>query len=146
MHLLVGRHPVIRVAGELIPLVKQPQLTGKNADAFLNGFLIPEDKQIFARDKEIDFSYSFKNKVRFRGNAYYEKGNVGLALRLIPRKIPSLQELNLPGALEQFTKKQQGFFLVVGPMGHGKSTTLASLIEMINESRSEHIMTIEDPD
>ncbi|KKW11482.1 MAG: Pili biogenesis protein ATPase, partial [Parcubacteria group bacterium GW2011_GWA2_49_9] len=145
LHLLVGRHPVIRVSGQLVPLVKQPQLTGKNAEAFLDQFLRPEDKQLFLKNKEMDFSYSFKDEVRFRGNAYYEKGTIGIALRLIPRKIPSLQELSLPGTLEQFTKKQQGFFLVVGPMGHGKSTTLASLIEMINESRSEHIMTIEDP-
>jgi len=145
LHLPVGRHPIIRVAGELVPLVKQPQLTGKNSDAFLDVLLTPEDKQLFLKNKEIDFSYSFKNEARFRGNAYYEKGNIGIALRLIPRKIPTLQELNLPHILAEFTKKQQGFFLVVGPMGHGKSTTLASLIEMINESRSEHILTIEDP-
>lgn len=145
LHLLIKRHPVIRVSRELISLVKHPQLTPENMTVFLEELLPAEDKKLFLQDKEIDFSYSFRDEVRFRGNAYFEKGNIGVALRLIPKKIPSLEELHLPQALEQFTKRQQGFFLVVGPMGHGKSTTLASLIEMINASRSEHIMTIEDP-
>ena len=113
--------------------------------AFLDELLTPEDKKIFLQNQEIDFSYSFKDEVRFRGNAYFEKGHVGIALRLVPKRIPTLEELHLPKTLEQFTKRQQGFFLVVGPMGHGKSTTLACLIELINESRAEHIMTIEDP-
>ncbi len=145
LHLLVNRHPVIRVSGQLVPLVKQPQLTAEDLKAFCDVVLSADDKSLFVENKEIDFSYAFRDEVRFRGNAYFEKGNVGIALRLIPRKIPTLEELHLPLSLEQFTKKQQGFFLVVGPMGHGKSTTLASLIEMINTSRSEHIMTIEDP-
>lgn len=145
LHLLVGRHPVIRVSGELIPLVKEPLLDADHALSFLEELLSSDDKKLFLQNKEIDFSYSFKDTVRFRGNAYFEKGNIGIALRLIPRRIPSLKELNLPQALEQFTKRQQGFFLVVGPMGHGKSTTLASLIEIINATRAEHILTIEDP-
>ena len=145
LHLLVNRHPVIRVAGQLVPLVKEPQLSAQHTEGFLDTFLSPEDKKLFLQNKEIDFSYSFEDSVRFRGNDYFEKGNIGIALRLIPKRIPSLEELRLPETLEQFTKKQQGFFLVVGPMGHGKSTTLASMIELINSSRSEHIMTIEDP-
>ena len=145
LHLLIKRHPVIRVSRELISLVKHSLLTPENITVFLEELLPAEDTKLFLQNKEIDFSYSFKDQVRFRGNAYFEKGNIGISLRLIPRKIPSLEELHLPQALEQFTKRQQGFFLVVGPMGHGKSTTLASLIEMINSSRSEHIMTIEAP-
>ena len=145
LHLLVKRHPVIRVAGALVPLVKHPILTPADIASCLEEFLSEQDNKLFLQQKEIDFSYSFKDAVRFRGNAYFEKGNAGVALRLIPTKIPSLEELRLPQMLEEFTKKQQGFFLVVGPMGHGKSTTLASLIELINTSRSEHIMTIEDP-
>ena len=145
LHLLVNRHPVIRVSGLLVPLVKKPQLTAGDTMAFLDELLTPEDKKIFLQNQEIDFSYSFKDEVRFRGNAYFEKGHVGIALRLVPKRIPTLEELHLPKTLEQFTKRQQGFFLVVGPMGHGKSTTLACLIELINESRAEHIMTIEDP-
>lgn len=145
LHLLAGRHPVIRVSGQLVPLVKRPLLSREDTAAFLSEFLSSEDKQLFAERKEIDFSHSYKDSARFRGNGYFEKGNVGIALRLIPRKIRSLEELMLPPALETFAQKRQGFFLVVGPMGHGKSTTLASLIELINQSRAEHIMTIEDP-
>ncbi len=145
LHLLAGRHPVIRVSGQLLPLVKRPILSAQDTESFLTTFVSPADKKLFTEQKEIDFSFSHKDLARFRGNAYLEKGNVGLALRLIPRKIPTLKELHLPEILAEFTKKRQGFFLVVGPMGHGKSTTLASLIELINETRSEHIMTIEDP-
>lgn len=145
LHLLAGRHPVIRVAGELLPLLKRPLLSSGDTALFMEVFLSAADRALFLERKEIDFSYAFKSEARFRGNGYFEKGNIGIALRLIPRRIPTLKELRLPAALETFAKKQQGFFLVVGPMGHGKSTTLASLIELINESRAEHIMTIEDP-
>ena len=145
LHLLAGRHPVIRVSGTLIPLVKHPLLSRENTAAFLSEFLSEEDEKLFAERKEIDFSHSYKETARFRGNGYLEKGNIGIALRLIPRKIRSLAELALPPVLESFAKKRQGFFLVVGPMGHGKSTTLAALIELINQTRAEHIMTIEDP-
>ncbi|MDO8594710.1 MAG: PilT/PilU family type 4a pilus ATPase [bacterium] len=145
LHLLTNRHPVIRVSGALVPLVKQSQLSVEDLSTFLDELLSADQKKVFLQNKEADFSYSFRDEVRFRGNAYFEKGSIGIALRLIPKKIPTLQELRLPEALEQFTRKRQGFFLVVGPMGHGKSTTLASLIEIINSTRSEHIMTIEDP-
>jgi twitching motility protein PilT len=144
LHISEGRHPVIRVSGFLIPLLKKPILS--KADTMgLAKQLVPAQKiDHFFETKEIDFSYTY-NEVRFRGNAYYQRGAVGMALRLIPRKIRTLEELNLPPILEQFTKKPQGFFLVVGPVGHGKSTTLASMIDLINTERAEHIMTIEDP-
>ncbi len=145
LHLLAGRHPVIRVSGQLTPLVKRPLLTPADTEAFVAEFLNAEDQKLFTEQREIDFSYGYRETARFRGNAYFGKGQIGIALRLIPRKIPTLKELRLPEILLDFTKKRQGFFLVVGPMGHGKSTTLASLIEQINETRSEHIMTIEDP-
>lgn len=145
LHLLVNRHPFIRVSGALVPLVKVPKISAADIEVFLGELLSPEEKKFFLEKQEIDFSYSIGETARFRGNAYFEKGNIGVALRLIPQKIPSLHELNLPEALEMFTKQQQGFFLVVGPMGHGKTTTLASMIEIINKSRAEHIMTIEDP-
>ena len=145
LHLLAGRHPVIRVSGQLTPLVKRPILAPADTEAFVAEFLSAGDQKLFTAQREIDFSYGYRETARFRGNAYFGKGQVGIALRLIPRKIPTLKELRLPEILLDFTKKRQGFFLVVGPMGHGKSTTLASLIEQINETRSEHIMTIEDP-
>lgn len=145
LHLLASRHPVIRVSGQLLPLVKRPVLSEQDTAAFMEEFLSGENKKLFLDRKEIDFSYAYKEEARFRGNGYFEKGRIGIALRLIPRKIPTLAQLNLPEVLGLFTKKQQGFFLVVGPMGHGKSTTLASMIEVINQARAEHIMTIEDP-
>jgi len=99
----------------------------------------------FLREKELDFSYTTKTGIRFRGNAYFQKGSLSIALRLIPSKVMTLEELNLPPVLKDFAFKKQGFFLVAGSVGQGKSTTLASMIEIINKERVEHILTIEDP-
>ncbi len=144
LHLSSGRNPIIRIAGNLIPLVKNPILTPENIKGFLGIFLSPENKELLEKDKDVDFSYSMTN-TRFRGNAFYRQGEISIALRLIPKAIRTLAELNLPPILESFTRKRQGFFLVVGPIGQGKTTTLATLINLINETRSEHILTIEDP-
>jgi twitching motility protein PilT len=110
----------------------------------LNTFLTPEMKVMFEKQKDVDFSFGMTN-ARFRGNAFFRQGVVSIALRLIPKNIRTLSELNLPPILETFTRRAQGFFLVVGPIGQGKTTTLAALIDMINETRTEHILTIEDP-
>jgi twitching motility protein PilT len=104
-----------------------------------------EKIQKFVERKEYDFSYRFNDNARFRGNAFIQQGYYSIALRLIPKQILTFDQLGLPKALEMFTQKKQGFFLVVGPVGQGKSTTLASMIEMINQERAEHIVTIEDP-
>ena len=144
LHLAEGRHPVIRTAGSLIPLVKRGVISATDMQGYLNEFLNEENKALLKKDGDVDFSYSLTNS-RFRGNAFHRQGETSIALRLIPKKIKTLEELNLPPIIETFTRKQQGFFLVVGPIGQGKSTTLACLIEMINQTRSEHIMTIEDP-
>ncbi len=144
LHLSVGRNPVIRVAGNLIPLLKKPVLTESDMKGFVNVFLSEPNKVILEKEKNADFSYSLTN-ARFRGNVYFHQGVVSVALRLIPKMIRTLQELNLPPILETFTRKPQGFFLVVGPIGVGKTTTLATLVELINQTRTEHIMTIEDP-
>ncbi len=150
-----GRHPTIRVSGFLIPLIRKPVFSRDDTYGILGELLNPVNKELFLKNKEIDFSYDYSGDgtpepkadtgARFRGNGYFQRGNVSIALRLIPKKILTLAELNLPPILESFTKKQQGFFLVVGPVGHGKTTTLASLIDMINTDRAEHIITIEDP-
>ncbi len=145
LHLSEGRHPTIRVASELIPLLKKEILTAKDTTAFLDIFLSPSNKAHFQINKEIDFSYNYNDQARFRGNGYYQQAKVSIALRLIPKLIASLAELKLPDILENFARKKQGFFLVVGPVGQGKTTTLAALIEMINQERAEHIITIEDP-
>jgi len=144
LHLSEGRNPTIRVSGMLLPLVKHPVLTKEDTAEFLNELLSEKNRELFSNNKEVDFSYNFE-EARFRGNAYFQQGAVSIALRLVPKKIRSFEELNLPDVLKVFAEKQQGFFLVVGPVGHGKSTTLAAMIDYINTSRSEHILTIEDP-
>ncbi len=145
LHLVVGRHPTIRVSGELIPLVKKPVLEEADTLGLVKELLDEANLKLFLETKEMDFSFSFGKEARFRGNSFYQKGTVAIALRLIPKKIKTLQELALPTVLESFTKRKQGFFLVVGPVGQGKSTTLAAMIEMINHERAENIITIEDP-
>lgn len=144
LHLSVGRPPVIRVSGNLLPLVKKSVITDSDMKGFLNVFITEKNKEILEVEKTADFSYSLTN-ARFRGNVYFHQGKSSIALRLIPKAIRTLSELNLPPILEVFTRKNQGFFLVVGPIGQGKTTTLATMIEMINQTRSEHILTIEDP-
>jgi len=145
LHLTAGLHPTIRVAGDLIPLVNQPKLTADDTMGMVMEILNESNKNLFLENKEIDFSYSPDGITRFRGNAFFQRGLVGIALRLIPAMIASFEELNLPPELAEFTRREQGFFLVVGPVGTGKSTTLASMINLINKERAEHIITIEDP-
>lgn len=144
LHLSVNNNPTIRVDGALTPLLKKPKLTEKDTLGFITELLRPEQKEEFLKNQEIDFSYSHKG-VRFRGNGFFQQGSISVALRLIPQKILSLEELNLPPSLADFAARQQGFFLVVGPVGQGKTTTLASMIDLINTQRTEHIVTIEDP-
>lgn len=145
IHLAVGHYPSFRVSGELVPLMNLPALTPEDTIGMLTELITAEFKERFLATKEIDFSYDFYGKGRFRGNAFYQKGVVGVALRAIPTQMKTIGELNLPPILELFTRKKQGFFLVVGPVGQGKSTTLASMIELVNRERAEHIVTIEDP-
>ena len=145
LHLSEGKRPIIRVAGQLIPVLTQPELAKADIQAFLEQLLSAKNKALFQETSEVDFSYAYKNDGRFRGNAFVQQGNVGIVLRLIPNKIKSIAELGLPSILESFARKRQGFFIVVGPVGQGKTTTLAALIEMINLERAEHIITIEDP-
>lgn len=145
LHLGVGRHPTLRIDGVLIPLQKEPILTPEMAENLIFNLLTPEQKEKFLKEKEIDFSYSFEDKARFRVNVFYQRGYVAAALRLIPAQIRTIEELNLPPILHDFTRISQGFVLVVGPAGHGKSTTLAALLDEINHTRTDHIITIEDP-
>lgn len=144
LHLSFGRNPVIRSSGNLIPLMKKPVLTATDMKGFMNVFLSEPNKALLETTRNVDFSYSLTH-ARFRGNVYFRQGMVSIALRLIPRVIRTLSDLNLPPILETFTRKPQGFFLCVGPIGQGKTTTLATLIEIINQTRTEHILTIEDP-
>jgi twitching motility protein PilT len=145
LHISEGRHPTIRVSGELIPFTKKEVFKKEDTMGLVTSLLSKEKKEQFLENKEIDFSYEHNDSVRFRGNAFFQKGAVGIALRLIPQDIKTFQELGLPDILMDFANKKQGFFLVVGPVGQGKSTTLASMIELINKNKTEHIVTIEDP-
>jgi len=146
LHLNAFYKPTIRVSGALLPLTNQKDLTHEDTAEFLVVMLNDEQRQRFDDTNEIDFSYySEKHKVRFRGNACVQRGAISIALRLIPQHISTLEELQLPEQLLRFTEHRQGFFLVVGPVGQGKSTTLASMIEHINQTRAAHVVTIEDP-
>lgn len=144
LHLSSGRFPLIRVSAELIPLINEKQLSKTDLTGIISVLVGKEKLDKFMENQEIDFSYDYKNIARLRGNAFFHKGGLGIALRLIP-KVRTMEELRLPEILKDFARKKQGFFLVVGPVGQGKSTTLSSMIDFINNERSEHIVTIEDP-
>ncbi|MCI5108789.1 MAG: PilT/PilU family type 4a pilus ATPase, partial [Candidatus Pacebacteria bacterium] len=145
LHLSEGRRPVIRVAEELIPLADKQEVSSEQIREMINALISPESKEIFKKTRQIDFSYNYAGKARFRGNAYVAQNKISIALRNIPSAIKTLEDLNLPDTLRIFSERKQGFFLVVGPTGNGKTTTLASLVEMINQNRLERIITIEDP-
>jgi twitching motility protein PilT len=145
LHIFVGGSPMIRVSGSLLSLSSQAEFTAEETDALLRSIAPKERLEVLATKQSIDFSYTHKEDIRFRVNGYRVQGMTALALRLIPRVIRTFSELNLPTVLEAFTQREQGFFLVVGPVGQGKSTTLAAMIDRINDTRTEHILTIEDP-
>lgn len=144
LHLSENRRPAIRVSGGLTPLLKSPVLSREDILGFISEMLQPGGKEAFLQTKEVDFSYAY-NHARFRGNGFFHQGAISIALRYIPKKIRTIEELGLPPILSMFAEKRQGFFLVVGPVGHGKTTTMAAIIDQINENRAEHIITIEDP-
>jgi twitching motility protein PilT len=145
LHISVDHPPVLRIAGRLVPLVKMKKLDVLDSQGLSFALLSDEQKQRILNVREIDFSYNFEDKARFRVNVFFQKGNVSCALRLVPAKIPTIEELNLPPILHQFVQTTQGFVLVTGPSSQGKSTTLAALLDEINHTRPDHIITIEDP-
>lgn len=145
IHFSVDAHPIIRVSGSLIPLLKKPILTDDDVDGFAKVLMRKDFYDRYTNRQEVDFSYETSDAVRFRGNGFYQRGRKGMVLRLIPNVIRTFAELNLPPILETFTQRHQGFFLCVGPVGQGKSTTLAAMVNHINQTRSDHIVTIEDP-
>jgi twitching motility protein PilT len=145
LHLSAGSHPILRITGSLVPLLKKPILTTKDVDGFARVMMSSVKYDEYIKNFEVDFSYSHADGVRFRGNGFFQSGGQAIALRLIPNKIRTLAELSLPPILESFIQRPQGFFLCVGPVGQGKSTTLAAMVEMINQNRADHIVTIEDP-
>ena len=145
LHLSEGRPATLRIDGQLQPIADKPILKPSDVKALVYVLLSPEEESRLEKEKEIDFSYTFEKSARFRVNVYYQKGYISAALRLIPSKIRTIEELNLPAILHKFCLMNQGFFIIVGPSGHGKTTALAAMINEINEKRNDHVITIEDP-
>lgn len=149
LHLLPGIPPSVRIDGVLSNLQNYPALTPENVQALVFSILTAEQKELLQTNKELDFSFGFgqgqENLGRFRINAYYQKGNLCAAFRFLSPTIKTIEELHLPKICHTFSSLKQGFILVAGPTGHGKSTTIASMINEINLGRASHILTIEDP-
>lgn len=144
VHITVGLPPMFRIDGKLQP-AQWEVVTPREAQRLVYDILMPDQIERFERTKELDFSYGVADVGRYRFNVYRQRGSVGCAIRAIPGKIPSLDQLRLPGILRELTKKHSGLLLVTGPTGSGKSTTIASMIDVINTERPVHIMTMEDP-
>jgi twitching motility protein PilT len=145
LHITTGTYPSIRVAGKLIPLTQFEQLTPQDTQRLAYSVLSEAQKQKFEEENELDLSFGIQSLARFRCNVYRQRGAVGAAIRVIPYKIRSFDELGLPKIVEELAERPKGLVLVTGPTGSGKSTTLAAMIDKINSQRNEHIVTIEDP-
>jgi twitching motility protein PilT len=145
LHLTAGSPPAIRVRGEIRPVADLPSLTEEDTQQLLYRILSTEQQKRLEIERQIDVSYAVPGVARFRVNVFFRQSTIGAAFRLIPQAIKSLEELGLPVSLHELTERPRGLILVTGPTGSGKSTTLASLIDEINRTRSAHILTIEDP-
>ena len=145
LHLKVGNYPHLRVDGELIPLTDQPRISAEDMLNMAFSMMSNRQKQKFKETAELDMAYGVAGLGRFRVNVFQQRGNVGLVLRVIPTKIRALEELYLPKIIDRICEEPRGLVLVTGVTGSGKSTTLAAMIDRINSSRPEHIITIEDP-
>ncbi len=145
LHIAVGARPTLRIDGRLVPLTREPLITPDLARGICLALLNEEQKLLLEKDKELDFAYTFEEKARFRVNVFFQRQYLAAALRLIPTKIDTIEELRLPPILHDFTKINQGFILVVGPAGQGKSTTIAAMVDEVNHNAMKHIITVEDP-
>ncbi|HUV81321.1 MAG TPA: type IV pilus twitching motility protein PilT [Patescibacteria group bacterium] len=145
LHFSFNHQPILRMAGRLVPLLKKKKLSSEDIQELSRALMTEEQSERLFKEKEVDFSYNFKDKARFRVNVFFQRGEISVALRLIPTKIKTIDELNLPFILHEFAGASQGFVLVTGPSSQGKSTTLAAIIDEINHTRTDHIITIEDP-
>ena len=139
-------HPLtLRIVGQLVPLLKEKKITAEDSKGLAFSLMNEAKKHKLLEEKEIDFSYDFDGKARFRVNIFFQRGCISLALRVVPQKIKTIEDLSLPPVLHEFLHKSQGLGLVTGASGQGKSTTLAALIDEINHTKAAHIITIEDP-
>jgi twitching motility protein PilT len=145
LHLSSGANPTVRVRGRLTALEDYPKLSSTDTREIVYSILTGDQRQRLETNWQLDFAYSIPGHARFRVNAYYQRGAIGAAFRLIPFGLSSIDDLGLPSVVHELTRKPRGFVLVTGPTGSGKSTSLAAMIDEINATRDEHIMTIEDP-
>ena len=145
LHIAIGRPPVMRIHGELEPQTEFETLDAAMAEELISQIITEEQRKDFDEELELDCSYSIPDVSRFRVNVFWRNGGMGAAIRAIPNKIPSMKELQLPAVVAKLTQLKNGLVLVTGPTGSGKSTTLAAMMDTINRTRKDHIMTIEDP-
>jgi len=145
IHISVPHPPILRINGNLMKIPEEKGIDSEEAKNLAFVMMSESQREWFLEHKEIDFSFTINNKARFRVNIFMQRGDVSCTMRLIPSEVRSLEELNLPESLYKFSEAHQGFVLVTGPASHGKSTTLAALIDRINRTRFDHIVTIEDP-
>src|ERR1700691_3186433 len=145
LHLKVGNHPYLRVDGLLTPLTDVARITPEEMLSMAFSMMTNRQKQKFKETAELDMAYGVAGLGRFRVNVFQQRGNVGMVLRVIPTKIRTIEELELPRVLSQICEEQRGLVLVTGTTGSGKSTTLAAMIDRINTTRADHVITIEDP-
>ena len=145
LHITVGLPPTLRIHGKLIPMADLPVLTSEDTAAVARQMTTEDQWAKFEAEKELDFSIGRSKLARFRVNLFWQRGSTAIALRAIPYEIPTFDQLNLPNVLKKFALTDHGLFIVTGPTGSGKSTTLAAMVNHINENRNCHIVTIEDP-
>lgn len=145
LHIIAGVPPMLRIDGVLAPVGGEAPLTPEQTEQLIKSGMTEEQYERLVANKEVDFSLSFSDKARFRVNAYTQKKTLAAAYRSVPLVIPTMDSLGLPAVLHNFTSLKQGLILVTGPTGHGKSTTIASMLQEINETYAHHIVTIEDP-
>ncbi|MBI2448650.1 PilT/PilU family type 4a pilus ATPase [Candidatus Microgenomates bacterium] len=145
LHLSAGHPPILRIDGKLLPVLERPRLTPGYIEKLVGLLLTDDQKKILKEKKELDFSYIFRDQAFLRANAFYQKNSIACIIRLIPSQIRDFESLSLPPSVKKFATYNQGLVLVTGPAGSGKSTTIASIIDEINRTKSEHILTIEDP-
>jgi len=145
LHIKVGSPPVLRIDGELTPLTSERRISPEDVLKAVYSVLTNDQKEIFKKEKDIDFAYGVPGVGRFRCNVFVQRGSLGIVFRVIPTKIPTVEELHLPDILKKISMEQRGLILVTGTTGSGKTTTLAAMIDLINSNRTAHILTIEDP-
>ncbi len=145
VHLTSGAHPTVRLSGEMTAMDEYPKMTSKKLQEAVYAILTQKQREVFESNLELDFAYQVPGHSRFRVNVYRQRESVGVAFRRIPFEIKPLEDLGVPPVVGSFAGLQRGFVLVTGPTGSGKSTTLASIVDLANRTRKDHIMTVEDP-